>query len=402
MAEAQTRDSIGRPIAGHPSRTPPSQTFVEIPAFVGRRPPCKVAVSAERCANILDTLQEISRASADTDGCGRLLECIADELQAEQGVLILCNPLTEKLEFVVHHQDPAFPKLYADYYWELDPTGLPDYIKGKSALPAPSPAIAVFDVKDVVDYHSLLSSEFYNDFWRSGGVHYDLVAFMSATPLARGALCLHRGRERAPFSVEEAAIMEMIAPFVGNHLEKMVSASVLSVLQTAEQKGVIVCDAHGRVLYCNAIARDLCLTVTHEEGGARLIEQTSPDGGVGSFVGYALNDPDALADQCNLGVSSRDVTLDQGTVGRLITLEPRNGAGRRWDEPLKERFALTDREIEVLNRLMAGGSNREISQGLFIAECTVKKHIQSISAKVGARTRTSIAHAVRQELGLTP
>ena len=129
------------------------------------------------------------------------------------------------------------------------------------------------------------------------------------------------------------------------------------------RKGVIVCDAHGRVLYCNDIARDLCLTVTHEEGGARLIEQTSPDGGVGSFVGYALNDPDALADQCNLGVSSRDVTLDQGTVGRLITLEPRNGAGRRWDEPLKERFALTDREIEVLNRLMAGGSNREISQG---------------------------------------
>ena len=51
---------------------------------------------------------------------------------------------------------------------------------------------------------------------------------------------------------------------------------------------------------------------------------------------------------------------------------------------------------------MTGGTNREISQALFIAECTVKKHIQSIAAKVGARTRTSIAHAVRQELGLTP
>jgi DNA-binding CsgD family transcriptional regulator len=374
----------------------------EIPAFAERRTPRKVAMSPERCANILGTLQEIGCASADMDGCGRLLECVADELQAEQGVLILCNPLTERLEFVVHHQDPAFPKLYGDYFWELDPTGLPDYIRGKSLLPPSSPSLAVFDLTDLVDYQVLQSSEFYNDFWRGGGIHYDLVAFMSATPLARGALCLHRARERAPFSPEEAAILEMIAPFIGNHLEKMVSASVLSVLQTAEQKGVIVCDAHGRVLYCNAIARDLCLSLGQGDGGPRLIEEVSPDAGMASFVGYALSSPDILAERCNLGVNSREITLGQGGAGRLITLESRDGLGKRWDEPLKERFALSDREIEVLSRLMAGGSNREISHALFIAECTVKKHIQSISAKVGAHTRTSIAHAVRQELGLTP
>ena len=53
-----------------------------------------------------------------------------------------------------------------------------------------------------------------------------------------------------------------------------------------------------------------------------------------------------------------------------------------------------------MTALIAGESNREISQSLFIAECTVKKHIHTIGAKVGARTRTSIAHTVRQELGL--
>jgi DNA-binding CsgD family transcriptional regulator len=403
MAKTPTKDLMGPPVGEQlSSHGVLLGAQVEIPVFVERRPPRKVAVSPERCANILGTLQEIGRASADMDGCGRLLECVADELQAEQGVLILCNPLTERLEFVVHHQDPAFPKLYADHFWELDPTGLPNYIKGKSLLPPSSPASAVFDISDVVDYQSLLSSEFYNDFWRGGGIHYDLVAFMSATPLARGALCLHRARERDPFTPEETAILEMIAPFIGNHLEKMVSASVLSVLQTAEQKGVVVCDAHGRVLYCNTIARDLCVSLGQGDGGQRLIAEVSPDAGVASFVGYALGSPDILAERCNLGVVSREVTLDQGSVGRLITLEPRDALGKRWDEPLKERFALTDREIEVLNRLIAGGSNREISHALFIAECTVKKHIQSISAKVGARTRTSIAHAVRQELGLTP
>jgi DNA-binding CsgD family transcriptional regulator/PAS domain-containing protein len=385
-----------------PQQAPSNGDGPGLPPFTRARPARSPGLSPERCANILSTLQEISMATADVEGCSRLLECISDELQAEQGVLILCNPLTRRLEFVVHNQDPAFPKLYADYYWTLDPTGLPEFLKGNRSLPAHTPVSAVFDLRDVVDYSSWVSTEFYNDFWKTGGIYHDLVAFMSATPLARGALCLHRAHERTPFSAEEAAIMDMIAPFVGNHLEKMVSATVLSALQTAEDKGVIVCDAHGRVLYCNDIARDLCSPLGQTDGDSRPLSELSSDAQVASFVGYALNSADALAESCSVRVSSREVTLGQGTSGRLITLEPRDKGARGWNEPLKERFALSDREIEVLNRVMAGGTNREISQALFIAECTVKKHMQSIAAKVGARTRTSIAHAVRQELGLTP
>lgn len=375
------------------------------------------AVSPERSAGILGTLQEISTASADMEGCGRLLESIAGELQAEQAALILCNPLTRELEFVVHNQDPAFPKSYADYYCDLDPTGLADFIKGKGLPLGHSPILTVFDLREVVDYGTWVSTEFYNDFWKSGGIYHDLVAFMSSTPLARGALCLHRARQRDPFSAEEAAIMEMIAPFVGNHLEKIVSASVVSVLQTSEDKGVIVCDTRGRVLYCNELARDLCSPLGQGENAPLLVEEignrdrsptraadrisgASSETGTASFVGRALSNPEALAESCNVGVSSREVTLDHGSPGLLITLEPREGCTQHWDSPLKERFALTDREIEVLNRVMAGGTNREIAQALFIAECTVKKHIQSIAAKVGARRRTAIAHTVRQEVGL--
>ena len=365
------------------------------------RPSRSVPITPERSTRILGTLQEISKASADMEGCGRLLECVANELKAEQGVLILCNPLTKKLEFVVYNQDPGLPKLYADYFSDLDPTGLPEYIKGSRSLSSNSPGLAVFDLMEVLDYDAFVSSEFYNDFWKHVDIHYDLVAFMAATPLARGALCLHRGHRAAPFTFEEAAVLELIAPFVGNHLEKIVSATVLSVLQTAENKGLIVCDSRGRVLYCNDIARELCSPLGRGEEHQGLVEQPSSDAQVGSFVGYALDRPDVLAESCNLGVSTREVVLDQGSRARLITLEPRDGMERSWNEPLRERFALSGREIEVLNQLVAGGTNKEISRTLFIAECTVKKHVQNIAAKVGVHTRTSIAHVVRHELGLS-
>ncbi len=364
---------------------------LEFPPFVP--PPArKATVSLERSAEVLGTLREISCATPDLDGCREMLRCVSDELRAEHSVLILCNPLTTELEFVVHNQDPAVPQMYADYYADLDPTGLPDYVRG--SLPGNLPAHAVSDLREVVDYRSFVSTEFYNDFMKSAEIHYDLVAFVSPKSSTRGALCLHRARRGKPFSAEEVAVLDIIAPFVGNHLERMFAASLHSALPMAEDRGVIVCDTRGRVLFCNELARLLCSPLGLASAGRGLTAEAC-------FVGYTLSSPEFLAESCNVGVASREVVLHEGNSGRLITLQAPADLGRRWGEPLKERFALTEREIQVLNRLIAGETNREISQGLFIAECTVKKHIQSISAKVGAHTRTSIAHAVRRELGLS-
>jgi len=49
---------------------------------------------------------------------------------------------------------------------------------------------------------------------------------------------------------------------------------------------------------------------------------------------------------------------------------------------------LTERELEVV-RLMSGGySNKEIAHALGTAEGTIKNHVSSILAKLGARDRT--------------
>jgi DNA-binding NarL/FixJ family response regulator len=53
--------------------------------------------------------------------------------------------------------------------------------------------------------------------------------------------------------------------------------------------------------------------------------------------------------------------------------------------------ALTDREIEVLRRVAAGQSNKQIGLGLGVSESTIKAHIHSILPKLNANDRT---HAV--------
>lgn len=60
---------------------------------------------------------------------------------------------------------------------------------------------------------------------------------------------------------------------------------------------------------------------------------------------------------------------------------------------------LNSRELDVLNRLAEGASNKEIGRALGLAEVTIKLHTQHIVRKLGVKNRTAaIAIAVRDKL----
>lgn len=60
---------------------------------------------------------------------------------------------------------------------------------------------------------------------------------------------------------------------------------------------------------------------------------------------------------------------------------------------------LTDRELEILTLLAAGDPNKAIARKLDITEGTVKTHVKSVLAKLGATSRTEAA-AVAARRGL--
>ena len=102
--------------------------------------------------------------------------------------------------------------------------------------------------------------------------------------------------------------------------------------------------------------------------------------------GYLLKDArrEELLD-CIRKVSTGATCLPQALMQKLIT-------GIR-SEPL------TEREIEVLQLLADGKSNKEIGTKLFISEFTVKGHLHNIFTKLNVLSRTeAIAAASRRGL----
>jgi two-component system NarL family response regulator len=63
----------------------------------------------------------------------------------------------------------------------------------------------------------------------------------------------------------------------------------------------------------------------------------------------------------------------------------------------QKRPELSQREVEVLQLLVRGRSNKEIGSSLFITEDTVKAHLKTLFVKLGVQDRTDAAiTAIRQ------
>jgi len=71
------------------------------------------------------------------------------------------------------------------------------------------------------------------------------------------------------------------------------------------------------------------------------------------------------------------------------------------DDAKVATLCITPRELEILEQIAAGHSNKEIAARLFVSENTVKTHSSRVFDKLGARRRTQAVQQAK-ELRLIP
>jgi two-component system NarL family response regulator len=139
-------------------------------------------------------------------------------------------------------------------------------------------------------------------------------------------------------------------------------------------------------------AKILMLTVSDDE--ADLYEAIKA-----GASGYLLKEvhteevPDAIR-----SVWSGQSRISPAMASKLI--DEFQAMSRRADEPEQVPAPrLTDREMDVLQLVAQGKSNRDIARELYIAENTVKNHIRNILEKLQLHSRMeAVIYAVREKL----
>jgi DNA-binding NarL/FixJ family response regulator len=74
----------------------------------------------------------------------------------------------------------------------------------------------------------------------------------------------------------------------------------------------------------------------------------------------------------------------------LLILEPLNDCPKESLRRASSHFRISKREFEVVQLLINGCTNKEISKQMNIAECTVKDYLNNIMKKVHTSTRTGV------------
>lgn len=119
------------------------------------------------------------------------------------------------------------------------------------------------------------------------------------------------------------------------------------------------------------------------------------DVAIAGDVPILLLTSDAASSHVANGVLSRSATAEQIDVALHAIAEGLRVTDGSPAVP-NQVEPLTHRELEVLQLLAEGLTNKEIAQRLTISEHTVKFHVNAILAKLGAATRTeAVVHAAR-------
>lgn len=116
--------------------------------------------------------------------------------------------------------------------------------------------------------------------------------------------------------------------------------------------------------------------------------------------GYLLKDmpTDAIV-QAIMTVQSGGMVLPKELTAEIVREMKRSQSAEQISEVPEIIKDLTDRELEVLNKLGLGLNNKEIARELYISEGTVKNHVSNLISKLELRDRTQAAiFAVRYNI----
>lgn len=207
--------------------------------------------------------------------------------------------------------------------------------------------------------------------WFRPDVERELCVAIPSPPWHTKTFLFDRERGR-DFTERDRLVLDLLQPHFGRlwraaQTRRRLRAAIAALDSASEQdpRGLIMLAPDGRIEFASPPARRLI----------RAHFGVPPEGEV----------PPALAQWLESG----SLTLTRRLADRRLTVD-RSGDTLLLEE-LRDELGLTPRERQILAWVARGKTNPEIAEILWIAQTTVRRHLENIYAKLGVHTRTAAA-----------
>ena len=332
--------------------------------------------------------------------------------------LSLMPPDVEKeyyTSFIALNIDSRILKLYSDYYYRTDifqPMNLPKKLLNKQVL----------TIRDVMPVEKFQSVEYYQ-LMKQINAYYQATMYFRTSNVRLGAVGIFREKEEVDFTKKELKILETLCPLITQSYKTSLDISSISykhsILKNSYERlpiGMLILDSKLSVLECNSVAFEYCQEIVENKLGNDPIDKfdniVSSDAAyknvqrVISHLGNSILMNNTQKQDFKIYIDSTEYSFKMNSF--LISMNSNNietvhsiyivkQVVHTSDFPneISRKFDLTKRELEIINLIDKGYSNKDISNQLFISSHTVKTHIMNIFKKADVTSRTSLMHKLK-------
>ncbi len=359
-----------------------------------------------------------------TDWRGKLRYIVAEmakKFQAEDAVFFSQSQKQNEIDWENSfslYSDKSYLGKYISYYRHLDPLYPPQFNR--------QPIMTVFKTDDIIPYSELMKLEYYNDFLRPQNQDKELIVRLCSSSYFFGVIALQRSERQPNFNNNDMLIAESLIPHLLDYFknESLLSKTyeehkLLECWLESQAEGIILLDNKIQPIYCNSIAREISILMSHNlyKSGKKVSSSDSEDFLIPREI---IQDCMELKKQsrqkdshgCPVPMNKRIINTVNGRLyaESRLTYFPCQLASspgftvylRRVDDAEKinrgmtqNEYILTKRELDVIQCVIEGLTNREIAEKLIISEFTVETHLKNILTKTGFRNRTQLASRIQ-------
>lgn len=231
-----------------------------------------------------------------------------------------------------------------------------------------------------------------------------ILATFAADNQSVAALQWYRRETGRPYRAGEIAFVQALAPSIGKALAAAMAREIaLTATDVPDSSGILIVQPNGAIGFGTPIGERWRDLLSEADPGTRAIIPTAVSAAIAALKADLRSE---LVTTAAVGVVSASVPggrvrIEASSAGPdgsvAIVLAPERPPA---PPSIPVSWPLTERERHVVDLLLEGLSNRQISDRLFVSEHTVEWHLRHAYEKVGVRSRNQLLSRLFHEVFL--